>query len=164
MGKALKNGGILAFILAGLWLIPWGRAWGENLMTVDCPGQLIFSRESDNSRSGICIRLDKESSACRIKGIVGGEHISYVGVRGRKGSWYRILFTPVQGSPGYMLHWPEGGAIVSDQEDGSEIIGPIDTRGFILALSAHPFGEYSLSIRLVAAPINPFPGKVPFPQ
>ena len=152
MGKFVqKSGQIMAFILAWLCLIQWGSAWADqDLMTVDCPGQVVFSRESDSSRNGICIRLDRNEPACRIKGIVGGEHISYLGVRGPEGSRYRIVFTPVQGRPEYMVDWPVGISIASDPGGGAEVIGPLDTSGFILALSALPFGKYSLSIRLLA--------------
>jgi len=145
---------IMALILAWFCLAPCGQAWSEpaggsrDLMTVDCPKHLVLSRES-LSRSGICIRLDRDHSACRIRGIVGGEHISYVGVRGPEGSKYRIAFSPVQGSPGYVVQWPERISIVSDPDSGSQIIGPLDTPGFILACYAHPFGEYTLSIRLL---------------
>lgn len=123
---------------------------GQDLMTVSCPELLVFSRES-GSRSGICIRLGSDDKACRIRGIVGGEHISYLGVRGPEGSRYRIDFTPVQGRPGYTVHWPEAVPVLSGPGSGTKTIGPIDTPGFILACSAHPFGEYSLSIRLLPA-------------
>ncbi|WDP90348.1 MAG: hypothetical protein HUN04_11835 [Desulfobacter sp.] len=141
---------VLLCLLAGVIIVLPRPAWPETdteqgLMAVDCPGRLIFNKES-LSRSGICIRLDRAGERCRIKGRVGGEHISYVGIKGRPGGRYKIRFTPVMGKPDYSVRWPAGVGIAPGSRLNIKILTPPAESGVILSLSAHPFGEYELLV------------------
>ncbi|MCG8563617.1 MAG: hypothetical protein MI747_00890 [Desulfobacterales bacterium] len=112
-------------------------------MSADCPDAVISSA-LDTSRSALGIRLEAAGDSCTISGRVGGEHISYIGVSGPGGTRYVLSFIPVQGKPGLFPAWPDGLEISPGEE--KEISIPMDAPGFVLGISAHPYGEYRFTL------------------
>lgn len=128
------------FLLAGAEL----QEKVKGLMTVSCPDQLTMAEDA-NSRSHIAIRLDPDRPRCRVKGIVGGEHISYIGAWSGEFSWFKVNFKEISGSPMYVVDQPEKAPIVWSADNNEMVIGPLEKRFVIISLSAYSFlGEYEI--------------------
>ena len=118
----------------------------QGLMTFDCP-DLLHDADDRDSRSYAIVKLTPEHPQCRIDGIIGGEHISYIGITGAAFPWYTLEIIPVSGDPVYGLEWPDTAPQSWSKDFQKATIGPLAEPGFILAFSAHPVASYRIQVR-----------------
>jgi hypothetical protein len=110
-----------------------------------CSPSHILRYEEDVSRDYTYIDFARNTGPFNIESQVGGEHIKYIKILGFEGDKFLINFKPLKGEPMYNLSGQ--GFDTKKCRTQMETVFVRDLETIIsLALSAHPYGEYSLTI------------------
>lgn len=120
-------------------------AWPDSdILRANCPGK-VSCRIDTLSRSRICLDLN-EKDPCVVQGIVGGEHISTIQVNGKAGASFMVLFAPVTGRPEYWID-RSAASVISLGRNQARVKLNMDVQSFEISLSAHPYGEYEITLK-----------------
>ena len=114
-------------------------------MIFGCSPSHIMSYEEDVSRDYTYIDFARNTDPFTSESQVGGEHIKYIKILGFEGDKFLIEFIPFEGEPMYNLSGQ--GFDTKKSRDQMETVFVRDMETIIsLSISAHPYGEYTVTI------------------
>ncbi len=138
---------LLSALTAGvlLWAAPAGAS---DLVSFE-PGcrSHIIHRYEEVSRDYTYLEFYRNPQPCRLQGIIGGEHQTFINVLGFTGDRYSVSMVDKEDHPSFAVSGD--GIKVSGTPENNEKIVEIEAMEtfFSIAVYAHPYGEYQMTIK-----------------
>lgn len=143
----MKRNKWLAILMAST-LFAMAPASASDLLTFDndCLPH-IMHRAEKVSRDYTYLEFYRNTGPCRFKGIIGGEHQTFINVVGFSGDRYSVSLIEKKNEPSFSISGD--GIKVSRQKRENEIIVEIEAMQtfFSISPSAYPYGEYQITIK-----------------
>ncbi|WP_019614203.1 hypothetical protein [Psychromonas ossibalaenae] len=131
--------------VALLWTAPAGAS---DLVSFEpaCRSHIIH-RYEEVSRDYTYLEFYRNPQPCRLQGIIGGEHQTFINVIGFTGDRYSVSLIEKEDHPSFSISGD--GIRVSAAPESNEKIVEIEVMEtfFSIAVYAYPYGEYQMTIK-----------------